>query len=194
MAVCILDKSLERSTSCGYSLPQIVELYLANVSDLDGEPTVGTPTGGTGQEVTAITMKNKGTSADPEYAVWYKVEPAVNSASWSDNLGVGARGNKYKIHTVGFAYSSAYDAGMVDTVDALALGKYIAVAKMIDGTYVMLGRVGGLEAQADGVNNSGSGDATAEAGLVVSLTGNAVESALPLSQAAINTVLGVEGD
>ena len=193
MAVCILDKSLERSTSCGYSLPQIVELYLANFSDVTAT-TVGAPTGGTGQEVQSITMKNNATSGDPDYAVWYKVEPAVNSASWSDNLGVGARGNKYKIHTVGFAYSSAYDAGMVDTVDALALGKYIAVAKMIDGSYVMLGRVGGLEAQADGVNNSGSGDATAEAGLVVSLTGNAVESALPLSPTAIATVTGTSGN
>lgn len=189
MAKCLLDKSLERSTSCGYSLPQIVELYLANFGDVTAT-TVGTPTGGTGQEVQSITMKTEGEGASATTAQWYKVEPAVNSASWSDNLGVGGRGNKFKIHTIGFAYSSAYDAGMVDTVDALALGKYIAVAKMIDGSYVMLGRVGGLEAQADGVNNSGSGDATAEAGLVVSLTGNAVESALPLSATAIETVVG----
>ena len=189
MSKCKLDKSLERSTACGYSLPQIVELFLANVSDVVAT-TVGAPATGTGDEVTAITMKTEGEGQSATTAQWYKVEPAVNSANWSDNLGVGGRGNKYKIHTVGFAYSSAYDAGMVDTVDQLALGKYIAVAHMLDDSYIMLGRVGGLEAQADGVNNSGSGDATAEAGLVVTLTGNSVESALPLASTAIAVVRG----
>lgn len=178
---CNLGNDLERGTACGYSLPQIVELYLANFSDVTAT-TVGAPTAGQGLEVQSITMK--------ESAKWYKVEPAVNSASWSDNLGVGGNGNKYKIHTVGFSYSSAYTSEMVDNVDALALGKYVAVARMVDGSYIMLGRGAGLEAQADGVNNSGTGDPTGEAGLVVSLTGNAVESALPLSTAAINVVLG----
>lgn len=178
---CNLSNDLERGTACGYSLPQIVELYLANFADVTAT-TIGKPTDGTGNEVQSITMKDS--------AKWYKVEPAVNSASWSDNLGVGGNGNKYKIHTVGFSYSSAYDAAMVDNVDALALGKYIAVARMVDGSYIMLGRGAGLEAQADGVNNSGTGDPTGEAGLVVSLTGNSVESALPLASAAIATVTG----
>lgn len=189
---CNLENDLERSTSCGYSLPQIVEIWLANQSDLASDPTVGTPTGGSGLEVQSITMKTTGEGASATTARWYKVEPAVNSASWSDNLGVGGNGNKYKIQSVGFSFSSAYDAGMVDTVDALALGKYIAVVKMVDGSYIMLGRVAGLEAQADGVNNSGTGDPTGEAGLVVTLTGNTVESALPLSEAAIKTVIGAE--
>lgn len=188
---CNLENDLERSTSCGYSLPQIVELFLANFSDITAT-TVGTPTGGSGLEVQSITMKTTGEGAGATTAKWYKVEPAVNSASWSDNLGVGGNGNKYKIHTVGFSFSSAYNSEMVDNVDALALGKYVAVARMVDGSYIMLGRGAGLEAQADGVNNSGTGDPTGEAGLVVSLTGNSVESALPLSEAAIATVLGTE--
>lgn len=189
---CNLGNDLGRGTACGYSLPQIVELYLANLADVT-DTQVGKPETGTGIEVQSIKMKTTGEGASASTARWYKVEPAVNSASWSDNLGVGGNGNKYKIHTVGFSYSSAYDAAMVDNVDALALGKYVAVAKMVDGSYIMLGRVGGLEAQADGVNNSGTGDPTAEAGLVVTLTGNAVESALPLAKAAINTVLGING-
>ena len=189
---CNLENDLQRSTSCGYSLPQIVEIWLANQSDLASDPTVGTPTGGSGLEVQSITMKPTGEGASAKTARWYKVEPAVNSASWSDNLGVGGNGNKYKIQSVGFSFSSAYSAGMVDTVDALALGKYVAVVKMVDGSYIMLGRVAGLEAQADGVNNSGTGDPTAEAGLVVTLTGNTVESALPLAEAAIKTVIGAE--
>ena len=34
MAVCSLDKNLLRTTSCGYSLPQIVTLYVANFADV----------------------------------------------------------------------------------------------------------------------------------------------------------------
>ena len=187
---CNLENDLQRSTACGYSLPQIVELYLANFADVT--TTVGAPTSGTGLQVLTITMKTTGEGTSATTAKFYKVEPAVNSASWSDNLGVGGNGNKYKIQSVGFSFSSAYDAGMVDTVDALALGKYVAVVKMVDGSYIMLGRGAGLEAQADGVNNSGTGDPTGEAGLVVSLTGNSVESALPLAEAAIKTVIGAE--
>lgn len=174
MAVCLLNSGLTKDTQCGYSLPKIVELYLANFAEV-------TATTVTDNEVTAITMAAS--------AKWYKVEPAINSAAWSDNLAVGASGNKYRIHTVGFSYSSAYDSGMVDTVDALSLGKYVAVARMADGSYLMFGRNVGLEADADGVNNSGSGDASAEAGLVVSLTANTLEAALPLASAAIETVL-----
>ena len=174
MAVCLLNSGLTKDTQCGYSLPKIVELYLANFAEV-------TATTVAENEVTAITMASS--------AKWYKVEPAINSAAWSDNLAVGASGNKYRIHTVGFSYSSAYDSGMVDTVDALSLGKYVAVARMADGSYLMFGRNVGLEADADGVNNSGSGDASAEAGLVVSLTANTLEAALPLAAAAIETVL-----
>lgn len=183
MAVCLLNSGLTKDNQCGYSLPKIVELYLANFSEV-------TATTVTDNEVTAITMVTSGEGASATTAQWYKVEPAINSASWSDNLAVGASGNKYRIHTVGFSYSSAYDSGMVDTVDALSLGKYIAVARMADGSYLMFGRNVGLEADADGVNNSGSGDASAEAGLVISLTANTLEAALPLASAAIQTVVG----
>lgn len=180
MAVCLISKGLTKDNACGYSLPKIVELYLANFSEVTGTTLTESK-----QEVATITMAQS--------AKWYKVEPAINSASWSDNLAVGANGNKYRIQTIGFSYSGAYDEDMADTVDAFALGKYIAVARMADGTYIMLGRQTGLEAEADGANNSGSGDATAEAGLVVSLTANTLEVALPLAQTAINTVLGVQG-
>ena len=178
MAVCLIDRGLTKDSQCGYSLPKIVELYLANFADV-----TATTLSESKQEIATITL------GDSKKV--YKVEPAINSASWSDNLGVGGSGNKYRIHTVGFSYSSAYDAEMVDTVDALSLGKYIAVARMADGSYLMFGRNVGLEADADGVNNSGSGDASAEAGLVVSLTANTLEAALPLSQDAIKTVLGI---
>ena len=179
MAVCLITKGLTKDNFCGYSLPQIVELYLANFSEVTGTTLTESK-----QEVATITMAQS--------AKFFKVEPATNSASWSDTLAVGANGNKYRIHTIGFSFQSAYDADMADTIDALALGKYIAVARMADGKYIMLGRNTGLEAQADGANNSGSGDATAEAGLVVSLTANMLEVALPLTDAAVATVTGVQ--
>lgn len=174
MAICLLNKSLTKDTQCGYSLPQIVELYLMNFGEVTGTTVAQ-------NEVTAITFANE--------AKAYKVEPAIKSANWSDNLAVGASGNKYRIHTVGFSYNSAYNSGMVDSVDALSLGKYIAVSRMADGSYLMFGRNTGLEAGADGVNNSGSGDATAQAGLVVTLTANTLEAALPLSEEAVTALL-----
>lgn len=184
MAVCILNKNLEKSAVCGYSLPQIVDIYLANYSDVTAT-TVAAPEDGAGVEVATITMK--------EASKWYHIEPNKNSAGWSDNLQVGGSNNKYKAHSVNFAYSSAYSAGLVDTVDALALGRYLAVLKMADGTYIMLGRNVGLEAsESDNITNVGSGDAGAEMGLSVTLTANTTESALPLAQAAVETVLGAQ--
>ena len=174
MAICLLNKSLTKNTQCGYSLPEIVEIFLMNFGEVTGTTVLE-------NQVTAITFG--------ETAKVYKVEPAINSANWTDKLAVGASGNKYRIHTVGFSYNSAYNSGMVDTVDALSLGKYLAVARMADGSYLIFGRNTGLEADADGVNNSGSGDATAEAGLVVNLTANTLEAALPLSEDAVTALL-----
>lgn len=189
MAVCVLANDMTKSSGCGYSLPQIVELYLANYNDVT-DYHIGAPEEGTGVEIKTITMRNTAVSGDPVYAKFYKIEPAANSATWSDNLGVGGNGNKYRIQTIGFTTSKPFDAEMVNNQDALSLGKYVAVAKMLDGSYIGLGFGGGLEALADGVNTSGSGDATAESGTVVSLTGNSVESAMPLAATAISTVLG----
>lgn len=190
MAVCVISKGLEKSTACGYSLPQIVNIYLANFADVK-TTEIGTPTQpaeSTGVEVKTITM-NTGKQ-------FYKVEPNKNSASWSDALAVGGNNNKYRVHTVGFSFSLPTNPDMVDIVDGLSLGRFVAVLQLADGSYVMLGRQTGLEAEADGVNQTGSGDATAESGLAVSLTGNVTESAVPLSAEAITTVttpVGVGG-
>lgn len=180
MAVCVISKGLEKSTACGYSLPQIVNIYLANFADVTAT-TIGVPEEGeSGVEVKTITL-----AATKKF---YKVEPNKNSASWSDALAVGGNNNKYRVHTVGFSFSLPTNPDMVDMVDGLSLGRFIAVLQLADGSYVMLGRQTGLEAEADGVNQTGSGDATAESGLAVSLTGNVTESAVPLSAQAITTV------
>ena len=57
MAVCVLNNDILKSTTsaCGYSLKQIVELYLANFQDVTAVE-IGKPTEGEGVEVKDITL------------------------------------------------------------------------------------------------------------------------------------------
>ena len=56
MAVCKLNKDLLRSNTCGYSLPEITDVYLANYEDVTGTTLAANTEGGT--EVATISMKN----------------------------------------------------------------------------------------------------------------------------------------
>lgn len=180
MATCLINNNLTKDAACGYSLKQIVEIYLANFAQVTSV-TVGADK----QEVTGITMASS--------AKFYKIDPAQNSATWSDSLGVGGNGSKYRVHTLGFTFAGNYDAEVADIVDALSLGKFIGVARMSDGNYYMFGRLSGLEAaDADSVTNSATGDPTGDSGLTVTLTGNTTEVILPLTEEAVKTVLGTE--
>lgn len=178
MAVCVLNTDVLRSGACGYTLGNVVDIYLANYSDVTATALTDSK-----QEVATITMKAS--------SKFYHIEPAKNSASWSDNLQVGGSNNKYKRHQLVFTVNKNYDADAVDIVDALALGRYIAVAKLSNGTYIMLGRGAGLEAiESDNVTNQGSGDPSGESGITATLIADLEESALPLAEAAVKTVLG----
>ena len=176
---CKLSRDILRTTSCGYSLPEVKDIYLANYADVT--TTVSCDSGGC-ETVSSITLANS--------EKFYHIEPAKNSTTFEDTLVVEDNGNKYRTHTLTFNISGKYDACLHRDLDDLALGRYVAVVATADGSYLMFGRNVGLEADADGVNNSGSGDASAEAGLVVSLSANVLEAALPLSAAAIATVVG----
>lgn len=179
MAVCILNRDILKSDTCGYSLKTIVELYLANFSDVTGS-TLTQSEGGKGTEVGTITMKGE--------AKFYKVEALDESASFSDELVVGNNGTKYRTATISASLGGTYDGLMNETLDALSLGKYIAVARLSDGAWVMLGRLSGLSASVANLNGSATADG--EQGITFTLTGNTTESALPLSEAAISTVTG----
>lgn len=181
MAVCKLTKDLLRSTTCGYSLPEITDIYLANYEDISATTISAGTEGGT--EVATISMKSS--------AKWYHIEPAKKSATFSDTLVSGNAGNKYRTATVGFTIAGAYDAKMVDALDALSLGRFVAVVKTAEGKYLMLGRLNPLEAS-DTANLQGEG-ADGTNGLVVSLTGNETEAPLPLADAAVRTVTGAAG-
>lgn len=172
MAVCSLDKDLLRTTSCGYSLPQIVTLYVANFADV--KATVPEE----GDEISGITMVSG--------ATFHVVEPAKNSASFTDELVTNDNGARYRTQTITFSVTGQYDKDKHSALDALSLGKYFVVAKTAEGSYIAFGRRTGLEASA--ASNSG-GSADANNGMTITLTADVTESALPLTQEAINDVL-----
>ena len=173
MAVCSLDKDLLRSTSCGYSLPQIVTLYVANFAD------VKTTVPEDGDEISGITMVTG--------ATFHVIEPAKNSASFTDELVTNDNGARYRTQNITFSVTGQYDKDKHSALDALSLGKYFVVAKTAEGSYIAFGRRTGLEASA--ASNSG-GSADANNGMTITLTADVTESALPLTQEAINTVIG----
>ena len=179
MAVCKLTQDILKSTFCGYSLKQIVQLYLANAEDVTAT-TVGAPTEGGGVEVKTITMASS--------AKFYKIQPAKDSATFEDSLQVGDGGSKYRQSSITWNISGEYTAKMVDVLDALSLGRFVIVAKLSDGNYVMFGRLTPMEAET--ANLSSAAEATGFNGVTVTFTNATVESPLPLSEDAIKTVLG----
>ena len=169
---CKLSQNILRGSNCGYSLPEIVDIYLANFEDVTATALSAETCG---ESVTGITMAT-GTS-------WYHIEPAKNSASFEDALVVNDNGGKYRTHTLTFSVNGQYTACMHQNLDDLALGKYIAVIKTAEGSYLMLGRITGLEAET--ATLSGGGDSN---GLQIVLSANVTESAIPLIGGAIDTV------
>lgn len=174
MANCLLNDDLLKSTLCGYSLGEIARIYLANYEDVSAT-TLDMHSGTAVSTITMVSGKR-----------FYKIDPAKNSATWTDELQVADSGAKYRTHTLNFNIIGSYTPEWADIIDALALGKYIAVIKRSDGVFVMLGRTAGLEATVATVG--GSSDDSVVNGLQVTLTANAAEIALPLKQTAIDVV------
>lgn len=182
MAVCKLSNDILRSTFCGYSLKQIVELYIANAEDVTAT-TVGAPEEGGGVEVKTITLAAS--------AKFYKIEPAKDTATFTDSLQVGDGGSKYRQSSITWNISGEYTAEMVDVLDALSLGRFIIVARLSDGSYVMFGRLTPMEAETASLESAA--EATGFNGITVTFTNSTVESPVPLSAEAIKTVLGTAG-
>lgn len=175
MAVCKLNNDILKSGVCGYSLKQIVDLYFANYEDVTAT-TLGT----SGNTVATITMAESGK--------FYHVEPNKDSASFEDSLQVADAGAKYRATTLTFSYGGVYDGDAVDNLDAFSLGRFMAAAKLSDGTWVLFGRLTPLEASA--ATFTSAAEATGFNGEQITLTNNTVESPLPLDEAAIKTILG----
>ena len=175
MAICKLNDNWLRDTSCGYNLGSITMIWAINASDL----TTTTVDTSDGQVVTGLTFAAG--------ANVYQLEPARNSASWSDTLVVNDNGTKYRTHLVAFNLLGNYSKEQADVVDAISLGKYTVVVQKADGGYVMLGRLNGLEATVATIG--GSEDNSVPNGLQVSMEANQAEVALPLSSTAVTQLL-----
>lgn len=179
MANCSLNRDRLKSTTCGYSLNQVVDIYLANKEDVKTieieKPASMTGATDCGLEVTTITMA--------QGKKFFHIEPNKDSASFTDALTLGDAGSKYRVQTLNFSIGGDYDAAGVCDLDALSLGRFVAVAKLSSGNYILLGNNVPLEAtQADLI---GSADATGFNGIQVVLSANSVEPAYPLSAEAI---------
>lgn len=162
---CNLNKNLLKTNTCGYSLPEVKDIYIANFNDVTDAP-LGYDCE-SGVTITGFSAKT-GTNV-------YHIEPAKNSVTFTDELVVEDNGSKYRTHTLTFNLSGKYDKDMVCPVDALALGRFFVVVKTADGEYLALGRTTGLEASEQSV--AGGGDNN---GITVTLTSNVTESAVPL--------------
>lgn len=160
MANCLLAKDILKANTCGYSLLKVTDLYLGNFSDV-----TATVSGGV---VTAVTGD------------WYHIEPSKDSASFTDELQVTDGGAKYRTHTLNFSVDSgSYDAELAEIIDDLALGRYVAVAKLANDTKVMLGRVTPLEATS--ANLSGAASAADSSAIEVVMTSDTTETAVPVA-------------
>lgn len=170
--ICALNRNLLRTTSCGYNLPEIVDIYLINYSDVSATTvTEGSGTSLGCDEITNIALTS-GASV-------YHVEPQKNSASFEDTLVVEDNGNKYRNASITFTVAGKYDACMHGALDALSLGRYFVVAKTADGNYLAFGRISPLEAET--ATLAGGSDTN---GMQIVLAGNIAESPLPLSAEA----------
>lgn len=172
---CYLQKNLLRTNTCGYSLPEVKDIYVANFADVTAAPVNYDCESGV--TVSAITLASG--------ASFYHIEPAKNSVTFGDDLVVEDNGNKYRTHSITFNITGKYDKDMVCPVDALSLGRFFVVVATADGEYLALGRTTGLEASGQSI--AGGGDTN---GITFTLTANVTETAVPLSAAAIATVKG----
>ena len=174
MAICSLNRNLLKTSTCGYSLMTITDLYLANYADVTASAP-GTDSGGC-ETVTSITLGNS--------AKWYRIEPAKGSTTFTDELVVADNGAKYRTHTITFTINGEYDGCLHLDFDALSLGRYFVVAKTGSGNYIALGRTVGLEAETATLTGSDETN-----GMEVTLSANAAESVIPLSSGAVTELL-----
>lgn len=176
MAVkCKIDANMLKSDSCAYSLPEVVEVYVANFEDVTATEFGTTNT----NTIETITMK--------ESTNFYKIQINKNSGSFTDNLAVGSTNNKYRVHTLTFSVDRAIADTLPGEIDAFSLGKFVVVVYTASGDYLMLGRLTGMEAaESDNVSFAGGSD---QSGLTVTWTANVTESAVPVKKSALDAVV-----
>jgi hypothetical protein len=172
---CSLNKSILRTSSCGYSLNSVKDLYLANREDIESIDYAETG------EVENIALKAE--------AKFSHIMPATDSASFTDALTKLDGGGSYRTQTISFKITGDYTPAMVAVVDALSLGEFVGVARLASGVFVMLGSEA-VGLTADTVTNTGAATASDFSGIEVVLSGDLTVSSAPLSEAAITAMEG----
>lgn len=173
--ICSLNKDVLKTTNCGYSLPTVTDIYLANYADVTATAISASSEGE--DEITGITMASG--------KQFYHIEPAKDSVTFTDDLATGTTGNKYRVVTLTFSVNGAYTKEMHSFLDAISLGKYFAVVKNAEGNYLAIARLTGVEASA-----SSLAAGTDQNGITVTLTANVAESTMTLTDDAITVVVG----
>lgn len=167
---CNLQNSILKTSSCGYSMQKVTDLYLVNRNDVSAITRVEEATGG--EEVTAITLVDD--------AKWSRIQPATNSASFSDALTVLDNGGAYRTHTVSFSIAGSYTPAMVGVLNALSLGEYLVVAALANDEAILLGsqNVGLVATSATNTGAASAGDAS---GIAVEMAADVTVAAAPLA-------------
>lgn len=172
---CNLNKDLLRGDNCGYVLQSVTNIYLANTSG-----ATFTHTDGDEYDVTGVTLA--------ESAQWYHIEPAKNTASFTDVLNTTDSGNKYRTHTLSFSVVGVYSGELQEALDQLSLGSYIAFAQFASGDAVLLGSPSaGLEATV--VTNTGSASATEASGISVEMSADLTNSAYAFLKSEMEAIV-----
>lgn len=173
---CSLVNNILRTSSCDYVLQSVVDIYLINKGEVSAitESAEGT-------EISSITVA--------ESAKVYHIEPAKNTASFTDTLNVTDGGNRYRTHVLSFSLNGEYNADMVQNLHALSVGEFVAVVKLASGNYIMLGS-SAVGLQATSAVNTGAASATEASGISVELSADLTVDAKPLTSEAITALLG----
>lgn len=161
MANCKLAQNILKEDACGYSLLKITDVYLGNYSEIT------TTLAADCNEISSVT------------GTFYHIEPSKDSASFTDELQVTDGGAKYRTHTLNFSIDSgSYDCKLAEVIDDLALGRYVAIVKLANGTRVMLGRTTPLEATS--ANIAGAASASESSAIAVTMTSDTTETVVPV--------------
>lgn len=163
---------------CAPSMGGIVEVYLANFSDVDSITV-------TDNEISAITMVNDG-GTPPVYATFKKYGFPRNTGSLSSNYTFDATtGAKFVVSDLVMVFTKMETAKRVE-ISALAQGELVAIVKDANGKYWYLGKDEPLLASAgDGLTGTARADRN---GYSFTLQDNSLEMPLEVDPDVIASV------
>lgn len=180
---CKLTKSLN-NRQCSYAIAGARAVYLLNfypaniVTEAPEEPVPNmiTYVEDADGKVTQVLL--------PTGESFYAIDSAAETISATDALQVSQ--GKYRLHTVN-ATINRLDNDVITEMDALSLGRFVAVVVDNAGQPRIYGRLNGLTAPADGVNDTTGAAATDTSGVALILSGAQTETLKFMTSEAVVT-------